>query len=106
MTRMLRSGGSARLDHLASGLFDRSGGFVARNQLGYREDVVGIALGRMHFADEDIWHQFVVALAITHFAGLQRHVRRQFEILQGGRQLRTVQRLRLLGGKPHRCTDT
>ena len=57
---------------------------------------------RMHFADEDIRHQFVIAGAITHLAGLQRDVRRQFEILQRRRHFRAVERLRLLRGEPHR----
>ena len=54
----------ARLRHLASGIGDRTGGLLARHQLGDREDVVGVALRRMHFADEDVRHQFVIAGAI------------------------------------------
>ena len=56
----------------------------------------------MHFADEDIGHQFVIALAIDHLAGLQRHIRRQFHVLHRHRHFRAVERLRLLRGEPHR----
>src|SRR5580704_13546629 len=81
-------GGSGRLNHLASGVGDRTGSLFTRNELGDGENVVGTRLRRMGLADEDIGHQFVIAGAVAHMAGLQRNVGGQLHVLQRRRQFR------------------
>src|SRR6202035_1360040 len=87
---------SARLDHLASGVGDRTRGLLTRNQRGHGEHVVGAGLRRMCLTDEDVGHQFVIAGAVTDFARLQRDIRWELHILKRLRHFRALQRLRLL----------
>src|SRR5215469_15340279 len=61
---------SSRLHHLTACLGDRTGCFFAGNQRCDREHVIGAGFGSVHFADEDVRHQFVVAGAIADAARL------------------------------------
>src|SRR5215469_11444580 len=61
---------SSWLHHLTARLGDRTGRFFAGNQRCDREHVIGAGFGSVHFADEDVRHQFVVAGAIADAARL------------------------------------
>src|SRR5215831_8586340 len=80
-----------RLEHLASGVCHRARRLLARNKRQGGEDVVGVGLGRVSLADEDIGHQLVVAGTIAHLARLQRDLRWQLQVLKRLRHLRTLQ---------------
>src|ERR1051326_5923751 len=93
---------SGRPLYLAAGSLRRTGGLFAGHRVAHREHVVRIALRRMGFADEYGAHQFMVSGAIFRRAGLQRDLGRQLESGKRARQLRSLERLLLIGNHRQR----